>query len=489
MCGLTGLFGNKLGVNDSQALNLLLHFDTIRGDHSTGVAVVGNNNTTEVYKEVGPPPYLYHKFPDKFTKGKLNLLNTQAVIGHNRWATQGAVTAENAHPFNFTNVVGAHNGTVLQYSLKDLDGYKQYFIDSQIIYSHLDNHPIQEVWDVANGALALTWWDKKTSTINLARNKERPLHFVFSEDHTKMYWASESWMLWLSCSKSGIKIEKDIVEVKEDTHYIFSLNNGKVEVNTVKLNPFKLPPIITHMRPYTTQVGSTGGDNKKKMAVRYDQSFFLEEWRTLIQGQDGKPWQGYFLGATLDNEPIKIFVPSVTDEIRGIIVEVEDGLHWSLYLTKNANIKWTKTGGLCYNTVWADIELDYSYETSTTRNIYGQTIDAQTYHKLVQDGCQRCLVPITWAMRDKIEWTSANTCLCEVCSIAESKKYQVKKLPSVVKIPGVGYVEESVYSTYTQRGCCQCGNDVSWAEKDKVSWSNTKDGLRVCCPTCSGSYN
>src|SRR5690606_8536689 len=108
MCGLVGVAGNITSVSD-KIFRTLLILDTVRGEHSTGVAAV-RRNTEEVYlaKQLGNP---FELFNDKRYDTAINSIN-KVIIGHNRFATRGAVNKANAHPFENDLVVGAHNGTL-----------------------------------------------------------------------------------------------------------------------------------------------------------------------------------------------------------------------------------------------------------------------------------------------------------------------------------------------------------------------------------------
>jgi predicted glutamine amidotransferase len=248
LCGLVGVFG-QIHQKELNALHWLLHFDVIRGHHSTGVAAIHKQMEVGVpvyksyiYKELGFPENLYKAYPQDWKDYIYQRNNPICIMGHNRWATQGGISKETAHPFEFDNVIGAHNGTVSQWSMSSLHGHKKYNIDSKIIYHHLSETKgdIQSVWDVADGAMALTWWDKVEFNLKVARNNQRSLFYTKVKNKETIFWASEAWMLQVALDKSKIDFDK-IHPFQIDTLYTFNLDGYKVVKTKKPLSPFKRP--------------------------------------------------------------------------------------------------------------------------------------------------------------------------------------------------------------------------------------------------------
>ena len=212
MCGIVCAAG-LLTAEEEKIFKFLLILDTVRGEDSTGIAGVSVNGDVLVSKAVGTP---YDLFPLKLTE-RIFTANNRLLIGHNRYATQGGVTKKNAHPFEFDNVVGVHNGTLkARYGLK----HNNYAVDSEQLYANIDEDGEKVVIPKVEGAYALVWYDKKNEQLKVIRNKERPLHYAFSACGKKVFFASEAWMLGVALNRNNYK-HRPIQEIQEDQLYTF----------------------------------------------------------------------------------------------------------------------------------------------------------------------------------------------------------------------------------------------------------------------------
>lgn len=195
----------------------LLIIDSLRGRHSTGVASVRRyQDQIDVVKRVGPAHFLTEDPEFSKVMGPA----PKVLLGHNRHATFGAHTEDNAHPFAFGDVVGAHNGTLDKWCVKFLHENEYFDTDSEAIFSHLNKFNIREVMNQVAGAWALTWYDKRDNTMNMLRNKKRPLYYVYSKNRQTMLWASERDMLAFVMRRHNEDLyEEKFYSVTEDMHY------------------------------------------------------------------------------------------------------------------------------------------------------------------------------------------------------------------------------------------------------------------------------
>ncbi|MFQ5838808.1 MAG: glutamine--fructose-6-phosphate transaminase (isomerizing), partial [Thermoplasmata archaeon] len=104
MCGIVGYSGHRRAL--PIVLESLKRLE-YRGYDSAGIAVV--NDELQVYKDKGEIRELEGKLPD---------LDGTVGMGHTRWATHGAPSKENAHPFlDCEGVMAlAHNGIIENYA-------------------------------------------------------------------------------------------------------------------------------------------------------------------------------------------------------------------------------------------------------------------------------------------------------------------------------------------------------------------------------------
>lgn len=219
MCGIVGCVG-KIWQGEENAFKLLLQLDTIRGSHSTGVMSVGSTVGDFTWlKQVGTPWELFEEedWP------KMMRRTHRMLCGHNRAATIGKVTANNAHPFQHEHICGVHNGT-LDNVWRLEDGHK-HDVDSSAIYANIAKNGIEETLKKIDGAATLVWYDAEEHKVFLVRNEKRPLCMTKSEDGRTYFWASEGWMLQVALGKCNIK-HGEIVEVEAGKLISFKVPTG-----------------------------------------------------------------------------------------------------------------------------------------------------------------------------------------------------------------------------------------------------------------------
>jgi glucosamine 6-phosphate synthetase-like amidotransferase/phosphosugar isomerase protein len=253
MCGLVGIIDRFVDTKQLEMFRWMLHFDVLRGEDSTGVAirhspsVSGKPGQVEIYKALGHPDRLHQKFPEVFEpKGLIRRPQDpiRFVMGHNRAKTIGSASHSNAHPFHCEHIVGCHNGT-LKSGLHTLPKNVEGQTDSEQVFLALaQGQSIDEIVNNVSGAFALTWWNAKSKTFNIFRNSQRPLWLAWNRQKTTLAYASEKWMLEVAIAKTNQSSSLvDIEKFEEDRFLSFEIDPA---IKVVEDRQVKKAAVIRH---------------------------------------------------------------------------------------------------------------------------------------------------------------------------------------------------------------------------------------------------
>lgn len=215
MCGLVGFNKFENGELNPEKLKSLLFINALtRGKDSTGIFTPSLGTIKSVFSA---DTFLIQLL--KSNKGIEEELKKDSVfIGHVRQKTHGEKKKENAHPFTYGNVTGAHNGTLNNHlELIKEEDKEDYPVDSMILFSRLNQDKNFNVLSEFDGAAAILFFNDLTpDTIYAYRNDDRPLFRGTIKDSGIFFSSIEDSLKIIGC--------ESVEELKP--HYVYTYTKG-----------------------------------------------------------------------------------------------------------------------------------------------------------------------------------------------------------------------------------------------------------------------
>lgn len=326
MCGIVAVVSKYqagLTKQECDIFDSLLFIDQLRGADSTGVFMVEKDGDVSLAKEAcnstefRTKPEYKTMLGDAFRKGL-------ALVGHNRAATKGVISDENAHPFVVDdNITLVHNGTLFNHKeLADTE------VDSNaiahVIYEEGDD--VEKAMQRINGAYALVWSNFKEGTLNFLRNTQRPLHWM--ETSSAWIWASEENMLWWIASKYNLKLTQKptmmgpglLTTYKRGQYGGFAVNSTEIVLNKpyTYTNNITCSPPANNTHVSYGYTGSTLEEEKIAMSIgasvsassfiRATEGFKVDDYVGIQvldykEVNEGHPSSGLYIYGRLLDEP------------------------------------------------------------------------------------------------------------------------------------------------------------------------------------------
>lgn len=294
MCGIVAIIAKEKGKFSyklSKVFKAMLYVDALRGDDSTGVFSVNKYGNVEWCKEASTPEnFLANKEASRLIS---NIAwDSRAVVGHNRSATRGSVTDENAHPFTEGSTILVHNGTLINH--RSLNASVE--VDSHAMTHAIEEFGIRDAIPKINGAFAIIGYNIVKQQMFVVRNKERPLWVCETDDVWVL--SSEPWIAFGACWREGIKLDK-MRELTPATLLTFDMTEDETKLTSEEVQLYVEPPkhVPTVIKTFPTKVAPTKGkpksgfDKYEKASVVNFKPLQIEDsassWRIIGETRDG----------------------------------------------------------------------------------------------------------------------------------------------------------------------------------------------------------
>lgn len=462
MCGLVGVFGNICNP-DEKTFKTLLTLSGLRGPHSTGVAFGTGKGDVSLIKSA-ETPYTFIDSKDM----KVDLFSTwnknAFVMGHNRWATVGAVTSDNAHPFLHTkgdrSVVVAHNGRFDNFYELSKASYET---DSEHVVDTFLEHSKAETLLKVEGAFALTWYDTADNTFNIARNDQRPMALAKVKGRNTWFYASEADMLEYAAKREGTNL-CDIGILDVGMLLSYKLGEAAYTITKVALAP-------THnYSHYPVSKGHSWQNYYQKQAEVFTPSTLPKQFndKSVREYNKGASFleerglsKGSVLLATLDKwEAYENAKKSGLLTLRGKATGVLRG-------TEGAKVK------VAVHNVECDIYMD----GQETLDDFLSSDYVVRITDCYYDNQQKLYMMVCSLVREATDH--------DLTHIAVLERPKPESLPTLIKSFGNTYVNRTTWNKLTARGCVSCTANLHEDESDKMAWIDSDSPL---CPDCSKKW-
>lgn len=237
MCGIVCViqknWDKPLGHLGQRVFKQMLFANALRGTDGTGYFYYNNKTSKVIFQKLPVPSW--EAIPKMPELDKL-MSDGRWVVGHNRKATAGQHTEANTHPFIDEFITLVHNGTLSNHWDLEKDVGNE-DVDSKLIPKLMNKYGNKKALELLQGAYALVWYDDTKRRIFFARNEERPL-FIVETDDFYVLSSEEELATWI-LSRNSLDVTR-ITETQPG--YIYALGENKhrkLFIHKTKFTPAK----------------------------------------------------------------------------------------------------------------------------------------------------------------------------------------------------------------------------------------------------------
>lgn len=285
MCGIHGSINSKTAYSLPICNFIRQAFvaNSLRGMDSSGVFQIGTTSkAVYLHKDaVNGSEFITQAKTESILRDADTSLFT---VCHVRAKTQGAVNADNAHPFVGWNgnerILGVHNGSLNNWkSDKDAANYE---VDSAWAIQKIaeDGHA---AFSKFQGAYCIVWWDEEDPRkINFCRNDQRPMHFLFSKDGKHMLFASEAGMLAWLAERSKFESDGRIREMPVGKIITFDTSGDVIKWDiTDAPKPVYTPTTSSYNNSHSYNYSTTRNEDENHRPIAYESD--LRKWKAYLE--------------------------------------------------------------------------------------------------------------------------------------------------------------------------------------------------------------
>lgn len=418
MCGLCGVLSTTISDTEFEKFCQLFHVSSLRGEHSSGVFSVkeqdkGKGKTlhsVRYLKSVGSSGWFTEAYWKQLKESIHDSSSTVLVAGHCRHATRGSVSNANAHPFNFSNIIGMHNGTLVDnigpkvpkpaHSKKGKNWTPPEETDSESFYRFLNDHTIEEALSELRpyqDAYAFVWYDKHKKTLNFIRNNKRPLWFA--QIGATLYWASEKEMLLFILNRGygggySATINK-LSEVPADTLVSFDVASHS-PVHNCKVR--KIEVKSKHTYHHTPNHGGFRG--WAGMMGEWDES---EQYVRNTEAANDRP----------GDVEVPFDAASGSNEALTSREKFQERVNVWKGLTARVDEKMAEDAEKRGSNVISLPNVKGTTDSAPTYQILDKSYSRNDYQKMLEKGCAWCTCQAE--ITDSVHWFGSQDYLCESC--------------------------------------------------------------------------